>query len=477
MPLRDQTKPRIFRSFFQKQLSSPAPPPSKFERLRYVAEDSKVTVSNVALGAKWAAVLVMLFSVVDFLIYPEYASLFFLLRVVCCALVLSIARLCKNNWARRQYRLFAMLVQLTVAVFMALMIYLLEEPGTTYYAGLNLCIVGTATVVQLTLRETVIACAMIFTMFVVATIPGMENILSLDSFRLVVGDCFFLIATAILVVMVAYNQNNFRYGEFVARTRLRNHQSELEQRNQELKVAMQNLQATEKQLFQSEKMALLGQLSAGVIHEIANPLNFTNNALFVLGKKLGDRGEDVREVIDDMQEGIDRIRDIVTDLREFSHTGGDVGEALSVMEVVQSSIRLLKKPIEESGAEVSVSVDRQLNIIGVKNQLVQVFSNLIHNAIQAMETVDGERLLSIAAKERGDGNTVITISDTGSGISDEDKEKLFDLFFTTKPPGMGTGLGLSISFRIIEAHNGIIEVESEPGKGTAFSVVVPSVKP
>ncbi|MDF1752405.1 MAG: ATP-binding protein [Verrucomicrobiales bacterium] len=473
MPHRDiaSGKTRRF-AIFQKQFAAP----TEFEKLRFYAEDSKFTMRNVALAGKMAAILYLLFAILDYLVYPDYLFQFLVLRVICSATVLVIAHVSGKKWARRRYRLFATLVPLTAAFFIAIMVYLVEDPSTTYYAGLNLCIVGSGTLFQWTSREAMITSLLIFGMYLVSVIPHLQGVPFSEGLSLIAGNCFFIFSTAVLVVVAAYNHNNFRYGAFIAGMRLRRNQADLENQYQQLQETLKTLRETERQLYQSEKMSFIGQLSAGVIHEIANPLNFANHALFILNKRVSSGNNDVGEVVADIQEGLDRMKGIVSDLREFSHTGTQKGENLEVNEVIQSALRILNKPIEESQTTVELEMDERLEVIGVKNQIIQVFTNLILNAVQAMSEVKDSRILRITATPVENDFVSISVSDNGSGIADEDKNRLFDPFFTTKDPGIGTGLGLSICYRIIEAHRGKIEVKSEAGSGTIFSVLLPSTQ-
>ncbi len=448
---------------------------TRFERLRFFSEDSRLTMENVALAAKLASILFILFSVLDYLVYPEHFYEFLILRVICAMICVVVGYCSTMPWSRRRFRIFAMMIPLVTAWFLALMIFSIGDPGTSYYAGLNLCILGTGTLFQWTSREAIITSLIVFGMFLFATMWHFGEATTPESVVNFVGNCFFIIATAILVICSAYNHNNFRFKEFVTRSDLRRNQTALELKNRKLKETHDSLRNTERQLYQSDKMSFLGQLSAGVIHEVANPLNFSNQALFILRKRSEklSGGEELIPIIEDIQEGLDRMKGIISDLREFSHSGNSRGERFDLADSVAGALRILRNVIEEAGVEVEFR-EGPTEIVGVKNQITQVFSNLIHNAVQAMEKQnDLPRKLRIRFDTRGDDQVGVLVSDTGPGISGEDINKLFDPFFTTKEPGSGTGLGLSICYRIIEAHGGDIRVESDPGEETTFSVWLP----
>jgi two-component system sensor histidine kinase PhcS len=265
-------------------------------------------------------------------------------------------------------------------------------------------------------------------------------------------------------------------GEFKGRERLRQKKLALRANALELKQTLLDLEETEGLLIQSGKMASLGQLSASVIHEIGNPLNHSNQALFLLRRRLKQQPEDemINEAVVDIQDSIDRMKDIVRDLREFSHKRSELLISFPVLESIEVALRMLGKEISDTGIEVIVSVSPGARIEGVKNQVSQVFINLVHNAIQAMEKArtSSPRRIVISAVE-SDESVTLSVRDNGPGISGEVIKQVFEPFFTTKEVGEGTGLGLSICFRIIEAHRGTIQVNSDGQSYTEFCVSLP----
>lgn len=445
---------------------------STFERERFFAEDSEATLKNVALVAKLAAILVPLFSVLDFFVYPEHFYTFLTLRLECVSIILMIWFVSRQRFARRWYRIIATLIPLSCATFISLMIFTVNDPGTPYYAGLILCLVAIGALLHWTFKEAIISTCLVFGMYLAVSLPAVFSNSHPKSIALFVNNCVFISAVGLIVILGSYSHMRLRGNEFQTRMRLRRNQIELREKNTEIKETLATLSETEKQLYQSDKMSFLGELSAGVIHEIGNPLNFTNQALFALKKRLSNIGikNDTNEVIEDMQEGLDRMRGIVSDLREFSHNGGAGGTSFILADAIHGALRMLMKPIEESEIELKIEVDSTVEVIGVKNQIVQVLANLVHNAVQAMESVAGNGTLTITMVESEENLISIKVADNGPGISDKGLKNLFDPFYTTKDPGEGTGLGLSICYRIIEAHGGTIQVVSTPDTGTTFTV-------
>lgn len=247
---------------------------------------------------------------------------------------------------------------------------------------------------------------------------------------------------------------------------------ELHEKNQELEATLSNLKVTHDKLVQSEKMASLGTMIAGVSHEINNPLQFIQNGLDILKKSRHDL-DGVKEHLDPSLEiidnGIKRASEIVQSLNQFARSNEDYDEQFDLREVLDNCLVILRNRLNaKASVEVKIS-DEKLLCHGNQGKLHQAFLNLLSNAEQA---IDETGKITIEAKKLAD-KIEVTISDTGHGISPEIISKIFDPFFTTKPPGKGTGLGLSITYEIIVHHHGSIDIKSEPGKGSTFIVSLP----
>jgi signal transduction histidine kinase len=228
------------------------------------------------------------------------------------------------------------------------------------------------------------------------------------------------------------------------------------------------LRKTEAQLIRSEKLAALGQLAAGIAHEIRNPLTSINILIHSLREGLSSEhshGEDLKVI----EEEIDRINEIVDQFLRFAKPASPLLKKVKIIPIFEETLQLLKPQIERQRISVQKHF-RSLPLITIdKEQMKQVVLNLLLNAIQAMP--EGGRLdLSALVSEENQG-IHISIQDSGVGIPPEDMNKLFDPFFSTKEGGIG--LGLSIAHRIIDQHRGKIEVESTPGKGTQVTIWLP----
>jgi signal transduction histidine kinase len=282
---------------------------------------------------------------------------------------------------------------------------------------------------------------------------------------------------------------------------VRQRTQELESSHDALKKAYLDLQNTQEQLVQTEKMASLGQLVAGIAHEIKNPLNFiygNTGFLSEYTRKLlnlleaydrlpslskEDRTsmaamkeslnyefirEDLRTLIENFTEGAARINTIVSDLRTFSRMDSDTISEIDVHASIEISLNLLRNQYKER-VEIHKEYGSIPKIRGYSGKLGQVFMNLLSNAFHAI-TDKGDVWIRTRAD---DGFVQVDVEDNGQGIARENLKRIFEPFFTTKTVGQGTGLGLSISYGIIEQHHGKILVSSAAGKGTIFTVRLP----
>lgn len=286
---------------------------------------------------------------------------------------------------------------------------------------------------------------------------------------------------------------------------IREDDQELLRRHEELNV---RLTAAQEQLLQAEKMASIGQLAAGVAHEINNPIGYVHSNLGSLQEYVGNlfalidaydralrapepdelRAEidatrerldidfisrDLPQLLTESRQGIERVTRIVRDLKDFSRSDRDNAWKLadlhagldSTLNIVWNELRY-KATLEKQYGKLPM-------IECMQSELNQVFMNLLLNAGQAIE----ERGVISVRSGLGDGTVWIEIGDTGSGIAPDMLARIFDPFYTTKPVGKGTGLGLSISYGIVAKHHGRIEVDSEPGVGSRFRVVLPVRQP
>lgn len=280
------------------------------------------------------------------------------------------------------------------------------------------------------------------------------------------------------------------------------YKQDLERRNTELARQKTELERLQAQIVHSEKMASLGQLAAGIAHELNNPAGFIygnmedlRNCAEGLGRLLSfydaaalpanileqsahikaeidyeDAVEDMRSIINDCHDGAERICDVVQNLRIFSRLDEAECKKVDLHEGIDSTIRLLSRYYTTDSITLERDYGQLPQVDCYAGQLNQMWMNLLSNAAQAIGSHGGE----VRITTRLEGESVrITISDTGAGILPEDVSQIFNPFFTTKPVGEGTGLGLSITYGIVERHGGTISVKSRRGEGTTFTVMLP----
>ncbi len=230
------------------------------------------------------------------------------------------------------------------------------------------------------------------------------------------------------------------------------------------------INAKQEQLIQATKMAAIGTALSGIAHEINNPLNNIFLTTEVIMENIDNLSkEELLEMLQDIYNEGERAKEIVGHLLEFSRSKKQLQmEQVDLNKLIEEALRIMTNQIKMAGVELETDLpSKSLIILGNFNQLQQVLINIIVNALQAMP--QGGRLQIKLYQE--DGQAVIEISDTGCGIPEELKEKIFDPFFTTKEKG--TGLGLSVSYSIVKKHKGDIWVESKPGQGTTFKIILP----
>jgi C4-dicarboxylate-specific signal transduction histidine kinase len=250
-------------------------------------------------------------------------------------------------------------------------------------------------------------------------------------------------------------------------------QRELARKNQILEALLEQLKETEGQLVHSEKLASLGRMSAGIIHEINNPLNFAKTALFTLQRMAESLAEvekaEFLDVMRDIEGGINRINYIVSDLRAFARADVTELETVPVLKVIDSALRFLSHEWRDR-VQIEKDFPEGQTIWANRNQATQVLVNLLQNALDTLKSKtfpDTGPTIWLRGVE-ADGASVITVRDNGEGIPPENLLKIFDPFFTTKDVGAGMGLGLSICYRLMQQHGGRIDVRSEPGQYSEF---------
>lgn len=291
-------------------------------------------------------------------------------------------------------------------------------------------------------------------------------------------------------------RNNHR-GRLIGMVMVGRPLGELQKAYKELNAAHAELKLAQERLVQSEKMASLGRLVAGVAHELNNPISFVYGNMHALQRytdrlcayfdainegnsreqlkamreklRLDKAIRDLNSLVEGTMEGADRVKEIVNDLRQFSSTQESEKAVFDLSHVIKTAMHWI---IKESKAPIDVveSIPADLTAFGHSGQIHQVVVNLIQNAVDAMDASDPKRLLLSA--QVVDGKVIFEVRDSGPGIPDDFLSRLFDPFFTTKPVGQGTGLGLSISYGIVSEHGGELVIKNHPDGGALASLTL-----
>ncbi len=307
---------------------------------------------------------------------------------------------------------------------------------------------------------------------------------------------FALTVTGLIFVYIRFRTNSLVKQNVLLEDKVNLRTSELQEKNVELTKTMENLKSTQTQLIQSEKMASLGQLTAGIAHEIQNPLNFVNNFSELSVELINEIEEGVspeeqKDITDDLKQNLEKIHfhgkradSIVKGMLQHSRSSVAEKQPTDINKMVEEFFNLAYHGMRAQDPGFNCTMEKNLakdlpQIKVISQDISRVILNIFNNAFYAvaerskMSGKDYQPKVSITTAQ-SDGKIAINIRDNGKGISDDIKDKIFNPFFTTKPTGQGTGLGLSISYDIIvKGHNGTLVVNSKAGEFTEFLITLP----
>ena len=430
----------------------------------YAAQNRRDQIYYSTLATALSIILNLSCGVMDHFMYPALAGLFFQVRLASVLLLALVWVWFKSPWGNAHHRIFGATWYAIPLVLILWMIYAAHDPYSPYYAGLNIILLAVGLLSPWTFRQNLISAVLVVVMYVVIDLSSDGYVLD----RYLVNNTTFLSLTAVIVVFGSLANARRRRREFEL-------QWKLDQSHREIAASLQQLKENELHLVQSEKMASLGRMSAGIIHEINNPLNFATTGLYTLRHKEKslppDQQSEFAEVLQDVEEGLNRVRTIVADLRTFSHPDGGHRDEVEVAPAVALALRFLSN--EWRGrVQIDTNIAAQQTVFVNQNKLVHVLVNLLQNSLDALKTKnfgDGQPAIQITGRVE-DGRSLLSIRDNGPGIDAEHLDKIFEPFYTTKEVGKGMGLGLSICHRIVRENGGIISVQTEPGRFCEFTL-------
>jgi two-component system sensor histidine kinase PhcS len=452
----------------------------------YADYERQIYIRHLEVGSYLVMSLMPAGVVLDYFVYPKKTAYFFGLRLLSSVLAGAIWLVLQTRLRNKIDRYLSLALAILPAFFICWMIYDTDGASSTYYAGLNLVLISVALVLRWSADLSVAASVLVILMYLGACwLHG--SITRSAHPGVLVNNLYFLSLTAIIVAVSGWIHHTLRIREFILNYQLDQNKRELETTN--LKLAEQNealnranreIKEAEAQLIQAEKMSSLGRFSAGLMHDIGNQLNYIVTNTFTLRKKSrqlpAELQAEMGAMLTDIEDGLQRVDNIVSDLRTFSHPGEQPAEALDLADIFKLSLRFVSGEIKDKNIALELNLAPGQKAWFNRNQFILVLVNLLENAIDALAekkfAAGAAPTIAITSRLAGE-RSLIFIRDNGPGIKPENQAKIFDPFFTTKDIGKGTGLGLSNCFGILRGFGGVISVSSVPGEFCEFALDLP----
>jgi len=415
-------------------------------------------------GAYVGIALILLGISLDYSLYPQKLTEFLVARLLCSGLILCGILLLKTPWGKENVNKISFFWLLLPQVMISWMIYVTDGAASLYFIGLNLAVYASI-VMALGVWQNIFFGVVSYLLYAVACIYN-SNEIDLKGLFLV-NSLFLVMFTSISTVYTFYNER--------ARFTLFRLKSEIAEKNILLEDTNKNLAEIKGQMLQQEKMASIGTLAAGLLHEVNNPVNY---CLMAVGVAMEDpmvkANEPLKECLVDAQHGMQRIQHIVSDLKIFAYRPSETerSEADFMLErAVNSSLRLVGH--ETKGITITRDIPQDSLVHGDEAAVVGVLINLFSNAALALRKVSRTQpAIHVSAVWHAD-RLRVTVQDNGPGIAPENLSRVFEPFFTTRAVGQGLGLGLSISYGVIARHGGTLRAESTLGEWTRMIFDLP----
>lgn len=427
---------------------------------KYQQELSDIRVAFSKAGCVTSIALVLLGVGLDLAIYPEHVRSFFAARILVSVLTLAIYFLIRTHWGRQRVRLLTLVWLSLPQVMISWMIATTNGAESIYFVGLHLALYATGIIVPLSYKEGIGFGTFTCLAYTMACALNSRGLTPPSQFA---GNAIFIAFSATICVVCSYFAELLRMKLFELR-------AEVAEKNAALQEINQSLAQVKGQLVQQEKMAALGTLSAGLLHEVNNPVNYSLMALnMALREPEVGSNAMLKEGISDAKEGMQRVQSIVTDLKTFAYQtpGADVSRVFLLEKAIQSARRLTS--FELKGIEVTMNLPQDTHVLGNEPDVIGVLINLFGNAALALRKANrAAPRIEVNAHHEG-GRLHLRVRDNGTGIKPTDISRVFEPFFTTRDVGQGLGLGLSVSYSIIQRHGGTLAVSSEDGAWTEFS--------
>ena len=420
----------------------------------------------------WTGIALVLLGVgLDRAMYPDWQGPFAMLRVLISVLIVGIVLLMRTEAGRRNIQWLTFAWLLLPQAMIAWMIGVTEGASSIYYAGLTLAIYSSGIVLAFGLWQNLVFGGISYLLYVAACSRHP------DSFGLhgpfVVNSLFLIMSATVSAVFTVYNER--------ARFLLFELKAQVAQKNRQLELTNANLAEIKGQMLQQEKMAALGTLAAGLMHEVNNPVNFCLMAIDLAAEEPEAKSNPLLgECLTDAKQGMQRVQHIVADLKTFAYRKGGtdlLGQHFLFERALGSAVRLIGHELKDIKVELERHLPADTLVRGDEAAIIGVLINLFSNAVMAMRKAGKKpHTLAISAEWRGaekNQRLHVTVRDNGPGIAPEHLARVFEPFFTTREVGQGLGLGLSISYRVIERHGGLLMAESAVGEWTKMIFDLP----
>ena len=418
----------------------------------------------------YAAILLTLLGVgLDYILYPHWYTIFLEARVFTASFILVLILIMGTQQGRKYTQELTFFWLLLPQAMITWMISQTEGASSLYFVGLHLAMFGSGIALHFTVPQNIAFSVFTYVFYALACVwhdPAFElkNMFFLNS--------LFLFMSASISAVCTFLNERARFSLFELK-------ETLAQKNDRLEVMNKELTKIKGHMLQQEKMAAIGTLSAGLLHEVNNPVNYCLMASnMALENSLVKENDLLHECLSDIKQGMQRIQGIVSQLKTFAYRKPDNLQEVA-NEQVFSFDHALDCAIKLLGHELKgINLERELaensRVLGDEGAIISVLINLLSNAAVALRKVNRTQPNIRIITNWQDGRFHIKIRDNGAGIALEDLSRIFEPFFTTQEVGKGLGLGLSISYGIIERHGGLLNVNSVLGEWTEMSFDLPT---
>lgn len=420
--------------------------------------DFRLTYSKA--GSVTSIALVLAGAALDLSLYPAFFVEFLWLRLTVAILTVLVLATLYTPFGKVYVRPLTLLWLALPQIMIGVMIGLTDGVGSIYFVGLHLALYAVGIILPISILEGIGFGLLTVAVYVAACAWHPNGFTELGRF---LGNTFFVLFSAVAsAVCTWFNER--------ARRRLFSLQHEVKEANGELIKVNEALAEVKGQLMQREKMAALGTLSAGLLHEVNNPVNYSLMAInMALTDPKAIESPDLMESLGDARDGMQRIQHIVSDLKTFAYQkpGVDSERVFLMEKAVQSAVRL--SSFDLKNIELEIDLPQDTHVTGDEPAVIGVLINLLSNAALALgKAAKSNPHISMKGEHR-QGRLFLLVRDNGTGIAPENIGRVFEPFFTTRDVGAGLGLGLSVSYGIIHRHGGTLSVSSELGEWTEFS--------